>query len=199
MCVESWKWLNFFIYSWAVENSVMSTVSLVSLGAGKSLLQETVNTLVSTCLKTICGSSKEICSFRYALHLFSRNIFKSIWIRTELGLRAWIRDPGRKWKQHFLAVVRLLLWRQLFNLSNIADYCVYLKTIIIQDAAEKAASFKVLLRWQSRGAGNETDVSGSLVSYYFSGQCSIMRSLLKLVVKNGDCVVNNRTITSHTF
>lgn len=55
ICVESWKWLNFFfIYSWAVQNFVMSSVSP---GTGKSLLQETVNTLVSTDLKTICGSS----------------------------------------------------------------------------------------------------------------------------------------------
>jgi len=98
MCVGSWKWLNFlFIYSWAVQNSVMSSVSP---GTGNFLLQEIVNTLVSTDLKTICGSSKKISSFLYALQLSSRNIFKAIWIRTELGLPAWIRDHGRKWKKH---------------------------------------------------------------------------------------------------
>ena len=71
-------------------------MSSVSPGTGNFLLQEIVNTLVSTDLKTICGSSKKISSFLYALQLSSRNIFKAIWIRTELGLPAWIRDHGRK-------------------------------------------------------------------------------------------------------
>jgi len=85
------------------------------------------------------------------------------------------------------------------NVRPFFEHALYFKTIIIQVAADKADSFQVPLRWQSCGAGNETAVSGSLVSYYFSEQCNIMRSLLKLVVKNGDCVVNNKTIVSYTY
>lgn len=48
-------------------------------------------------------------------------------------------------KYHFLAVVRLLLNRALFQLLNIVQKYAYLKTIIIQNMAEKPDGLQVQL------------------------------------------------------